>query len=53
MFRISTSAVVMSVSLAAAGVAQEQDTLRVGMSGGYFPFTFVRQDKLQGFESMS
>ncbi|MDO8986157.1 amino acid ABC transporter substrate-binding protein [Cypionkella sp.] len=26
------------------------DTIRVGMSGGYFPFTFVRQDKLQGFE---
>ena len=26
------------------------DTLRVGMSGGYFPFTFVQQDKLQGFE---
>jgi putative amino-acid transport system substrate-binding protein len=26
------------------------DTIRVGMSGGYFPFTFVQQDKLQGFE---
>jgi putative amino-acid transport system substrate-binding protein len=26
------------------------DTLRVGMSGGYFPFTFVQQDELQGFE---
>jgi putative amino-acid transport system substrate-binding protein len=26
------------------------DTLRVGMSGGYFPFTFVQQDQLQGFE---
>ena len=24
--------------------------LRVGMSGGYFPFTFVKQDVLQGFE---
>ncbi|MCY0095548.1 amino acid ABC transporter substrate-binding protein [Hoeflea ulvae] len=31
-------------------MAQAQDTLRVGMSGGYFPFTFVKQDKLQGFE---
>lgn len=30
--------------------AQDNDTLRVGMSGGYFPFTFVQQDKLQGFE---
>lgn len=26
------------------------EVLRVGMSGGYFPFTFVRQDELQGFE---
>lgn len=26
------------------------DTIRVGMSGNYFPFTFVRADKLQGFE---
>lgn len=26
------------------------ETIRVGMSGGYFPFTFVRQDELQGFE---
>jgi putative amino-acid transport system substrate-binding protein len=31
-------------------MAQAQDTLKVGMSGGYFPFTFVKQDKLQGFE---
>jgi len=30
--------------------AQEDGTLQVGMSGGYFPFTFVRQDVLQGFE---
>lgn len=26
------------------------ETLRVGMSGGYFPFTFTRDDVLQGFE---
>jgi putative S-methylcysteine transport system substrate-binding protein len=26
------------------------ETIRVGMSGGYFPFTFVQQDELQGFE---
>ena len=26
------------------------DTVNVGMSGGYFPFTFVQQDELQGFE---
>lgn len=50
MFRISTLAAAMAVSLASASAAQDQDTLRVGMSGGYFPFTFVRQDTLQGFE---
>lgn len=26
------------------------DAVKVGMSGGYYPFTFVKQDKLQGFE---
>lgn len=26
------------------------EPLRVGMSGGYFPFTFVERDVLQGFE---
>ena len=35
-------------ALAAAPATAE--TLRVGMSGGYFPFTFVQQDELQGFE---
>ncbi|ROT98773.1 amino acid ABC transporter substrate-binding protein [Marinobacter sp. R17] len=30
--------------------AQDKDPLRVGMSGRYFPFTFVENDKLQGFE---
>ncbi|MBT9244595.1 amino acid ABC transporter substrate-binding protein [Gemmobacter fulvus] len=30
--------------------AVQADTLKVGMSGGYFPFTFVKQDVLQGFE---
>lgn len=44
-----------SISLAAllvviASFCASADTIRVGMSGGYFPFTFVRQDKLQGFE---
>ncbi|MBF7053136.1 amino acid ABC transporter substrate-binding protein [Halomonas sp. KAO] len=41
--------------VSAAGLAQADDetideTIKVGMSGGYFPFTFVEQDKLQGFE---
>jgi len=50
MFKIFSLVAVISVILGTAGAAQEQDTLRVGMSGGYFPFTFVRQDVLQGFE---
>lgn len=28
----------------------QETPLKVGMSGQYFPFTFVEQDKLQGFE---
>ncbi|UUP19801.1 amino acid ABC transporter substrate-binding protein [Nitratireductor thuwali] len=36
--------------LAASTSVSLADTIRVGMSGGYFPFTFVKQDKLQGFE---
>ena len=34
----------------AAAQSDEAETLRVGMSGGYFPFTFTEQDVLQGFE---
>lgn len=30
--------------------AMAADTVKVGMSGRYYPFTFVKQDKLQGFE---
>lgn len=30
--------------------AAAAETIRVGMSGSYFPFTFVQQDALQGFE---
>lgn len=35
---------------AVVGLPATAETIRVGMSGGYFPFTFVRQDQLQGFE---
>ncbi|WP_292897825.1 amino acid ABC transporter substrate-binding protein [Nitratireductor sp.] len=35
---------------AATVSASNAEAIRVGMSGGYFPFTFVKQDKLQGFE---
>lgn len=39
-----------AVVWAAVALPAAADTIRVGMSGGYFPFTFVRQDELQGFE---
>ncbi|MGC3872630.1 amino acid ABC transporter substrate-binding protein [Halomonas sp. GXIMD04776] len=40
-----------SVGLSGQAFAQTGDeTLKVGMSGKYFPFTFVEQDKLKGFE---
>ena len=50
MLRTLVAASVVAVGLSGAATAQDSDTLRVGMSGGYFPFTFVRQDELQGFE---
>lgn len=53
MLRSLTLATLLGAGLAVGGLAQAQDSadeLRVGMSGGYFPFTFVRQDVLQGFE---
>lgn len=43
-------AALAAASFVSISAAQDNDTLRVGMSGGYFPFTFVQQDKLQGFE---
>ncbi|MCF7702246.1 amino acid ABC transporter substrate-binding protein [Loktanella sp. M215] len=43
---ISLAAFAFAASL---GTAQA-DTINVGMSGGYFPFTFVKLDELQGFE---
>ncbi|WP_085854205.1 amino acid ABC transporter substrate-binding protein [Palleronia marisminoris] len=44
------AAAIATLGLTGASAAQEAETLRVGMSGGYFPFTFVQQDELQGFE---
>ncbi len=40
---------VLSLFTSAPLLAQDK-TLRVGMSGQYFPFTFVEQDELKGFE---
>ena len=47
MIKILSWAALIAAALAGPAAA---DTIRVGMSGGYFPFTFVQQDKLQGFE---
>lgn len=42
---------ILSAVLAlATALPAAADTIRVGMSGGYFPFTFTRADELQGFE---
>lgn len=48
----SLSLVLLAAGALAVGSAAQGDNqpLKVGMSGGYFPFTFVRQDELQGFE---
>lgn len=50
MLRPLVTAAIATVGLCTPVTAQDNDALRVGMSGGYFPFTFVRQDELQGFE---
>ena len=41
-----------SLGATAQDMAQEKGggSFKVGMSGGYFPFTFVEQDQLKGFE---
>lgn len=44
------AATALAVTFGGPAIAQDTDTLRVGMSGGYFPFTFVKLDELQGFE---
>ncbi|MEH6672956.1 MAG: amino acid ABC transporter substrate-binding protein [Sulfitobacter sp.] len=43
-------ATLTAIALATGVSAAQAETLNVGMSGGYFPFTFVKLDKLQGFE---
>lgn len=42
--------VIAALALSATVSAAHSETLNVGMSGGYFPFTFVKLDELQGFE---
>ena len=48
-WRRTTLALALGLTSLSAMTAQA-DTLRVGMSGGYYPFTYVEQDKLKGFE---
>ncbi|MFA0084989.1 amino acid ABC transporter substrate-binding protein [Vibrio sp. 10N.286.49.C2] len=43
------TALALSATVSQAAYAATQE-VKVGMSGRYFPFTFVKQDKLQGFE---
>ncbi|MFC5079102.1 putative amino-acid-binding protein YxeM precursor [Vibrio thalassae] len=44
------TALALSATVSQAAYAATQQEVKVGMSGRYFPFTFVKQDKLQGFE---
>ena len=43
-------ATLTAIALVTGVSAAQAETLNVGMSGGYFPFTFVKLDELQGFE---
>jgi len=47
---LTLAALSLSVASGLFAASAQADTLRVGMSGGYFPFTFVEQDVLKGFE---
>ena len=47
---ITLAALSLSVASGLFAATAQSETLRVGMSGGYFPFTFVEQDELKGFE---
>ncbi|QPL45639.1 amino acid ABC transporter substrate-binding protein [Halomonas sp. A40-4] len=47
---ITLATLSLSITSGVFAATTQADTLRVGMSGGYFPFTFVEQDELKGFE---
>lgn len=44
------AAAAMAVIGNSAYAQESTEPITVAMSGGYFPFTFVRQGELQGFE---
>lgn len=48
--QLATSIISAGALSLAMHAAAADDSLKVGMSGGYFPFTFVEQDTLKGFE---
>ena len=43
-------AILLTMGLGTVQASPSDQPLKVGMSGGYFPFTFVEQNTLQGFE---
>ncbi|WP_299020871.1 amino acid ABC transporter substrate-binding protein [uncultured Photobacterium sp.] len=47
---VKTTLTAVALTLTASQAAMAATDVKVGMSGRYFPFTFVKQDKLQGFE---
>lgn len=48
--KVAVAAIALSAATVQAAVDTAATEVKVGMSGRYFPFTFVKQDKLQGFE---
>ncbi|EMN7269276.1 TPA: amino acid ABC transporter substrate-binding protein [Vibrio parahaemolyticus] len=48
--KVTVAAIALSAATVQAAVDTAATEVKVGMSGRYFPFTFVKQDKLQGFE---
>jgi putative amino-acid transport system substrate-binding protein len=47
---MTKSTAILAFILASSFSSAQAEMLNVGMSGGYFPFTFVKLDVLQGFE---
>ena len=47
---VTTSLAAIALTLSVSQAAMAATDVKVGMSGRYFPFTFVKQDQLQGFE---
>ncbi|WP_229628599.1 amino acid ABC transporter substrate-binding protein [Vibrio parahaemolyticus] len=48
--KVAVAAIALSAATVQAAVDTAATEVKVGMSGRYFPFTFAKQDKLQGFE---